>query len=177
MGGKICGRGMSVYALFLSCVHGLGAVSYVTGSIFMNGNCKWKQVHQWRTYMHVAAWYRGTKVHKIQGISVEWPRPLALSNFIMDVWEKCYNFLHLQYFGASLAKVHQSWNWYRARPDLSICQISCRSDSLFTRYLLPNFVDFVWTTNKQTNTKQTTRLDIPCGDSNCQASETVADYE
>jgi len=41
------------------------------------------------------------------------------------------------------AKVHQSWNWCTARPDLSMCQSLSHSGNLGTRYLLSNFVDFV----------------------------------
>jgi len=53
----------------------------------------------------------------------------------------------LQYFGApwriSWAEVHQSRHWCTAISELTICQISSTSDNLSTRYLLPNFVDFV----------------------------------
>ena len=53
--------------------------------------------------------------------------------------------------GTPSAKVHQSWKWRAARPDLSMCQISS-GVNLCTRYLQSNFTDFVdGVTEKQTN--------------------------
>jgi len=61
-------------------------------------------------------------------------------------------------------KVHQSWIWCIARPHLSICWISSRSDNPSMRYLLPNFVDFVdRVTDKQTHASVKGRCMSPHG--------------
>jgi len=95
-------------------------------------------------------------------------RPLTLPNFV-GLWQKvwdiccmtCYgpmpiivpNFIALNHtmYEKCVAGYVQSWSWCTAKPDLSMCQISSRSDYLCTRYLVPIFIDFGDSvTNKQT---------------------------
>jgi len=77
--------------------------------------------------------------------------PFIIPNFLLalgqTVYEKSVTFLHPSLSwrprGTHWVKVYQSGWWCIARPLLSRCQISSRSDNPYTRYLLPKFVDFV----------------------------------
>jgi len=79
------------------------------------------------------------------------PMPLSVPNFIaldQTMYEKSATkmFYTLQYFGApgdSLGQSSRVLELIYSKAHLSICQISSHSDNLSTRYLLPNFVDFV----------------------------------
>jgi len=92
--------------------------------------------------------------------------PVVMPNFIvlsqtMYMLQNNFTYLWIKELqGHFLCKSSPVLEYSKAR-GLSICQLSSRSDDIFTRYLLPNFVDFV---DSVTDKQQTTYLRIPCGE-------------
>ena len=86
------------------------------------------------------------------------PMPIITPNFItlgqMTYEKSIIKIFYACEFWHPRGTPWAAWSWCTARPDLWMCQISCCSDNLCTRYLLPNFLDFIVSAiDKQTNKK------------------------
>lgn len=104
---------------------------------------KWTKVHQNHSRRATHQCPHHAKFHR------------SLSNRVREKRYKFLNTIILGPQGDSWAKVHQSGWWGTASSPLSICQISSHFDNPSTRYLPPNFVNFLnGVTQKKAKKKQ-----------------------
>ena len=110
-----------------------------------------KQVHHWRTdeCRRMVSRDPRIKVYQIRGNKYLLPRPYKADKFhcvavSQTMYEKSVTKITpFSNLASKVGQSDQSQHLCTVRPRLPNCQISPPSDNLSTRYLLPNFVDFV----------------------------------